>query len=295
MNAGGPDTLVEVPRAGESAAACVTRIDSLARRRTTPCGDGEMVWRVWGEGPPIVLFHGGYGSWSHWIRNIERLAEKFCVIAADMPGHGDSDPFSVRAPRAAMAETIARGLDEIIPANTLYALVGFSMGANLSALIASLQSRNLATVITVGAGGLGISEQVSGLRVWRPDLPRDELDARHRHNLGIIMFHDPARIDDLAVHVQRENGLRMRFRGGRPRLNTLLRDHLPELKAELKCIWGAQDVYSRANRDARLEIVRGTHPDVDSRVIDDAGHWVMYEQADAFNAMLLDMLGAAGR
>ena len=198
MNAGSPDTSVAVPRAGESAAACVARIDGMARRETTPCGSGEMVWRVWGEGPPVVLFHGGYGSWSHWIRNVERLAENFCVIAADMPGHGDSDPFPLRATRAAMAETVARGLDNIIPGNTPYSLVGFSMGANLSALIASLQSRDLRTVITVGAGGLGISEQVSGLRMWRPDLPRDELDARHRHNLGVIMFRDTARIDDLA-------------------------------------------------------------------------------------------------
>ncbi len=293
MNAAGPDSLVEVPRAGESPAACVARIDRLARRRTTPCGDGEMVWRLWGEGPPVVLFHGGYGAWSHWIRNVERLAERHCVIAADMPGHGDSDPFSDRVTRQAMAETVARGLDEIIPENTPCALVGFSMGANLSALIASLQSRALQTVITVGAGGLGISEQVSGLRMWRPDLPRDELDARHRHNLGVIMFRDAARIDDLAVHIQRENGLCMRFRGGRPRLNTLLRDHLPDLKAELKCIWGAQDVYSQNNRATRLEIIRQTHPDVDSRAIDDAGHWVMYEQADAFNAMLLDMLDPA--
>ena len=293
MNAGAPEASLEIPRAGESAAACVARIGRAARRRTTPCGDGRMVWRLWGAGPPLVLLHGGYGSWSHWIRNVEPLAEKFCVIAPDMPGHGDSDPFPVRGSRAAMAETVARGLDEIIPEATPYTLVGFSMGANLSALIASLQTRDLRTVITVGAGGLGLSQQVSGLRIWRPDLRREELDARHRHNLGIIMFRDAARIDDLAVHIQRENGLRMRFRGDRPGVNTLLRDHLPGLKAGLKCIWGAQDVFSEASREARLAIIRGTHPDVDSRVIDDAGHWAMYERADAFNTMLLDMLRAA--
>ena len=39
-----------------------------------------------------VLFHGGYGSWIHWIRNIGFFKEHFTVYAADSPGLGDSDP-----------------------------------------------------------------------------------------------------------------------------------------------------------------------------------------------------------
>lgn len=254
-----------------------------------------MVWRQWGDGPPLVLLHGGYGAWTHWIRNVEALAGYFRVIAADMPGHGDSDTFPGRATREMMAEAVVQGLDRVVPEATPYALVGFSMGANMAALVATLQSRDLRTVVTVGAGGLGVSERIPGLRKWRPDLPREELDRRHRHNLGVIMFRDPSRIDDLAVYLQRENGLRMRFRGGRTRANTLLRDHLPRLRADLKCIWGGQDVYSTNSRAERLAIIRQSHPDADSRVIDDAGHWVMYEQAAAFNATLLDMLGVDGR
>ena len=31
----------------------------------TPCGDGNLVWRRWGKGRPLVLVHGGSGSWTH--------------------------------------------------------------------------------------------------------------------------------------------------------------------------------------------------------------------------------------
>jgi len=61
-----------------------------------------MVWRVWGGGPPLVLLHGGTGSWMHWIRNIEELARDFTVVAPDIPGSGESaSPFpqTASAPR----------------------------------------------------------------------------------------------------------------------------------------------------------------------------------------------------
>ncbi len=45
-----------------------------------------------GRGPDLVLFHGGMGSWKHWIRNVEPLATRFTVHALDHPPYGDSAP-----------------------------------------------------------------------------------------------------------------------------------------------------------------------------------------------------------
>ena len=47
--------------------------------------------RRWGTGNPLVLLHGGMGSWSHWLRNIGALAREFTVITLDMPGYGSSN------------------------------------------------------------------------------------------------------------------------------------------------------------------------------------------------------------
>ena len=79
-----------VPLPGESPEACVDRILADAERRTTPCGDGEVVWRLFGAGPPLVLIHGGSGSWNHWIRNIPELARHHRLLLPDLPGHSGS-------------------------------------------------------------------------------------------------------------------------------------------------------------------------------------------------------------
>ena len=74
-----------------------------------------MVWRLWGNGPPLVLFHGGYGAWTHWIRNVLVLARQFTVIAPDLPGLGES----ATPPEPHTAEELARiivdGLAIILP------------------------------------------------------------------------------------------------------------------------------------------------------------------------------------
>src|SRR5271168_5409571 len=54
----------------EETVAFVRGVAAEARRVVTPCGEGRMFWHVWGDGPPLALLHGGYGSWSHWTRNV---------------------------------------------------------------------------------------------------------------------------------------------------------------------------------------------------------------------------------
>lgn len=275
----------------ESPEACVSRIAGQSVARRVSFGDGEMVWRVWGEGRPVVFLHGGYGGWTHWIRNVVPLSRHIQVIAGDLPGHGESDAMSGRPTRERMAEILARCLDGVLPKDGAYDLVGFSMGANLSAAAIAAYGRDPENLVVVGPGGLGVmSQKIHGLEKWRPDLPRAELDARHRNNLSVIMLHDASRIDDLAVHVQRENGLRMRYHVKRSGATTLLRDYLPKVGAKLSCIWGEHDVYVIGNREERIAVMRESHPDLRVSMIADAGHWVMYEQPTAFGGALLELL-----
>ncbi len=70
-------------------------LEAGATRLETPCGDGTLVWRRWNAGGrhPLVLLHGGSGNWLHWVRQIPVFAARRTVLAADLPGLGESaDP-----------------------------------------------------------------------------------------------------------------------------------------------------------------------------------------------------------
>ena len=117
------------PSAKASPAEIVASVERLCRKVETPCGAGAMVWRLWGKGPPLVLLHGGYGSWTHWLRNVEPLSRRFTVIAPDMPGLGDSASPPAPYSAASLAAIMAEGLDRIVPPPEAVAMAGFSFGA----------------------------------------------------------------------------------------------------------------------------------------------------------------------
>ena len=75
----------------EEPRAHLARIESLGARVVTEVACGDMVWRAWGDGPPLVLLHGASGSWTHWIRNGLPLAAHRRVLAAQRAGHFDRE------------------------------------------------------------------------------------------------------------------------------------------------------------------------------------------------------------
>ena len=109
----------------EDPAAEEQRIESLATRTVTRGASGAMVWRAWGAGPPLVLLHGASGSWTHWVRNVLPLAERFRVLAPDMPGYGESDAPPEPHTADRLADLVTAGIDQILPAPATFDLAGF--------------------------------------------------------------------------------------------------------------------------------------------------------------------------
>jgi pimeloyl-ACP methyl ester carboxylesterase len=283
--------MADVP---EHPAALVARIDALATRRLTPCGVGSMVWRAWGRGRPLVLLHGASGSWTHWIRNVLPLAAHFHVLAPDMPGFGDSDLPPEPHTADMLADVIAAGLEAVVPPPEPFDMAGFSFGSIIAGLVAARVGGRLARLVLLGAGGLGLGAvPMPRLAQIEPGMTAADLERVHRHNLAALMIADPRNADDLAVHLQMENIQRARFKSGTIPISDVLLKALPTIRARLGGIWAERDAFMGPRAEHIAEgrrILASVEPDLDFRVIAGAGHWAIYEAADAANAALLDML-----
>lgn len=269
-----------------SAPLIVKHWDERAAHRDTPCGDGRLVWRIWGAGPPLVLLHGGAGSWTNWIRNIPSFAGRFTVIAPDLPGLGDSDMLPAPHSAEALAGVISHGLDELLPASRFH-LAGFSFGGVLACHVAAQFGARVQSLVIVGAGGLGLPHgNIPRPRKWLPEMAAGELEEVHRHNLASLMFGDPARIDALAVHIQAENTRRARFRERTIAESDTLRHTIPAVRTSLLAIYGSLDVYAAPFLTERRHLLHKLQPASRFQVIEDVGHWVPYEAAERFNDIL---------
>jgi pimeloyl-ACP methyl ester carboxylesterase len=268
-------------------------LDAAATRMETPCGEGSMVWRIWnaGAGSPLVLLHGGTGTWRHWVRQIPRFAATRTVIAPDLPGLGDSamppephDPVHV-------GRIVAAALPAVV-GNALPDLVGFSFGSNVAGQAAGAGAA-LRSVVLLGAGSLGIDRNPVPLQKIR-DKQGEERRAAHRFNLNSLMIADPAKIDDLAIAIQDINTVLARFRSRGFANAGMLRDALARTRMPLKVIWGEQDQVAVGHIPGRIEVVRSVRPDAAAAVIPGAGHWTMYEAPEAFDAALEGFLRGVG-
>ena len=278
----------DILNAGLSPEEIDRRFEASGERMTTPCYDGDMVWRVWGEGPPLVLLHGGYGSWRHWIKNIGPLSQRRRVFVADNPGLGDSASVPLPHSGEKLAAVIVEGIDQIIPVQERFDLVGFSFGH-----VASMMGDRVRNLVVIAPGGLGIARTTERppLAKIRPHMSEQELVDAHRHNLSVIMFHHAEKIDDLALYLQQETVKRARVKSPLiARTDTLARV-LPNITANMNAIYGEMDDATGDGLERRQALFRSIHPEIDFRVIDGAGHWVMYETPEIFNTMVQEMIG----
>jgi 2-hydroxy-6-oxonona-2,4-dienedioate hydrolase len=268
----------------------VAAVEATSEKWTTPCGSGEMVWHVWGRGDPVVFLHGGMGSWMHWIRNVPVLSREITMLIPDIPGHMDS----VMPPEPYTPETIAailvQGIDRIIP-STPYSVVGFSFGAAIGGHVARLGGDSARTLALVSPGGLGLPRgKNEPMQKWRHLESEEARRAAHRRNLQMAMISNPEHVDDLAVFIHSESTQRAKLVSAPISLGDTLQACLPQVKACLAGIWGAQDPASAPHMAERRDLFHRIQRNARMAIIDDASHWVQYEAPESFNETLLDVL-----
>ncbi len=256
-----------------------------------------MVWHVWGNAgdgrqPPVVLFHGGSGSWTHWLRNIEPLvAAGRQVIAADLPGFGASALPPTGGDADALIAPLAEGLQALlggVPCD----LVGFSFGGMTAGMLLAAHPVLARRLVLVGAPAMGVTpERQFELKAWRHLSSAAEQENVHRYNLAALMLRDTALIDGLALELHIANLQRDRMPRRRLAHTDILARSLARVSCPVHAIYGAHDALYKSWISQLAAAYAGATPDFRGlTLIPDAGHWVQFERPEAFDDALLAVL-----
>lgn len=121
------------------------------RVRRVRWSQGETQVLEAGDGPPVLLVHGGLDNAFVWVPILQTLARSRHVLAVDLPGHGLADPFDYTgADLLDLARTFLRDiLDDLeLPSVDL---VGCSVGGLWSVVFAIDAPDRVSRLAIVGA------------------------------------------------------------------------------------------------------------------------------------------------
>jgi 2-hydroxy-6-oxonona-2,4-dienedioate hydrolase len=246
-----------------------------------------------GRGPTLLLLHGGTGSWTHWVRNIEPLSHHFSLVAPDLPGMGES----IDVPPDADLDGYGRYLlaavtGGLVAPGAPFAVAGFSWGGVMTAWLAAQLPRQVFAAGLLAPGGFppGCWHRPP-LRPVPPGASDAEADAVHRGNLEMMMIAEPARIDALTVAMQRRNHAMTRFKSRFLGYRDTLGPSLARVQCPVLALLPERDPLPRPDTAARADYLRRTAPRLECRTVPDAGHWVAFEAPEAVNRSLVEFVG----
>jgi 2-hydroxy-6-oxonona-2,4-dienedioate hydrolase len=247
-----------------------------------------------GRGPDVVLFHGGMGSWKHWVRNIDALATRFTVHALDHPAYGASAPVVRETTGAQYLDLVHELLVEMFPGRDPLRFAGFSFGGAIAANLARRLGPRVTHLCLISPGGFPTRR--FGERPTRSYRQAGDDEKRFReicrHNLLVNMLSDPASVTEDTVDLQVECVRRTRFNSRKVSGGGTLLPDLAALRCRIGLLWGERD--DSPFRPAGLLIgeIRDAVGALDVHRIPRAGHWSAYENAAEVNRLMLEFFSS---
>lgn len=108
-----------------------------------------------GRGEPVLLVHGsgpGTTAWSTYASTFDVLARRFCVVAPDMPGWGESSPMAFDA--RVHLDALIRFMDEI--GFRTAAIVGHSLGGARAMELAATRPERVRKLVLLASPAPGV-------------------------------------------------------------------------------------------------------------------------------------------
>jgi pimeloyl-ACP methyl ester carboxylesterase len=215
-----------------------------------------------GEGPPLVILHHDIGN-PGWLPLYEALAAHFHVYVPDLPGYGQSErPAWARHPR-----DLAIILQQLLNHLNLgrVTLVGLGFGGWLAAEMATMDQRNLSSLVLVAPFGIKPQEGEFADQIMMSHTDYVQLGFRNDEEFTRQFGAEPAADVSLGWDLNKEMTARIAWKP------YMFSHQLPRLLKGVETpalvVWGRDDriapvecgeMYAAALPNARLEVLEET-------------------------------------
>ncbi|GHD08544.1 hydrolase [Streptomyces violarus] len=260
------------------------------------------------NGPAVVLLAGFPQTWWAWRKVMPQLADRFHVIAIDLPGQGHSE----RPDASYDTHTVAAYVHATVKALgvSTYWLVAHDIGAWVAFSLALKYESRLRGVALLDAGIPGITlpdaiptDPDVAWKTWHfafhlvPDLPETLLSGREREYVGWFLkvktlspgTFDDAEIEQYAAAIAADGGLRASLAYYRDAAESARKNRkaLEEQHLTVPVLGIASSHGSIPDMAASLKPWAGNTTGI---TVPDAGHFIPDEQPDAVATALADFI-----
>lgn len=262
---------------------------------TTTLVDGHRVGvTVAGDGAPLLLLHGIGRDRRDWSEVLARLAAHRKVIAIDLEGFGDSEPWSDRVTLTTMTAMVRRTLVVLGVAAPLV-VVASSMGGAVALRLHEDDPEAVTALVLVSSAGFAAGAAL-GLRLmafpglgpallwFRPIAARVQVRTLFADKAFATRRLVAEGVERLRPRVARRTYFQVvhdlgRLRGVRPEWRARTLSALAATRTPTLVLWGEQDAVLPVRQ---LSAAGAALPHARTRVLPGVGHMAQIEDPDGF-------------
>lgn len=254
----------------------------------------NLFYRKSGQGKPLFILHGLFGSSDNWQSLAKKFAENFEVYTIDQRNHGLSF-HSSEWNYAAMSKDILQLMDEMqIPKINL---IGHSMGGKAAMHFALQHPQRIEKLVVVDIAPK-----------YYPIHHRQLLDALVELDLSKISSRKEAETQ-LALKISNQGELQfilknlywkdtatnqLAWRFNLPVINSAIEivgevQQIPDMPLQLPCIF-VRGEKSNYIKDTDFELIHQLFANASIHTIEGAGHWVQAEKPNEFYTLVFNFL-----
>lgn len=251
----------------------------------------KLFYRELGEGQPIIILHGVFGSSDNWLTPAKFLSDKYKVYLIDQRNHGHS-PKSAQFNNRVMAED----LEEFISEHSIEKpiVIGHSMGGKVAMNFVAKNQKQVVKLIVVDIAPK-----------YYPPHHQKILEGLNAINLSELKSRQEA--DDILKNFESDLGVRQFL------LKNLYRNelghfdwriNLPVITEKINSVGEGMDVnikievptlfirgeFSNYITSSDKELISTIFSNYKIETVQGAGHWVQAEQPESFLRVVKEYL-----